>query len=320
MRALVIRFSALGDVVQTTAVVEILTRLGYAVDYLTDTLFAPLLAPDPRLQRVFHFPRRDRRARARVLAEIASRGPYDLLLDLHGKLLSRWVALRLPARRKISLRKASLLRRMWIRRGRLPDREVPMVMRMWQALRRVEPRVPFSPPILRARYPSPLEEPGVVVVPFAARPLRNWPALYAYRLAAQLEEAGIPATLAGQGPIVDWPVPARNLMNETDLPHYAGLLQRARLVVTVDTSAAHMAAAFGVPVVELWGPTHPRLGMRPMGRGPVFSLGLPLSCRPCSLHGEGTCRRGDHACLRDLEPGRVFSLVRTLLKEKTSCV
>ena len=319
MRVLVIRFSALGDIVQTTAVVEALHRLGHTPDYLTDTAFAPLLEPDPRLGRVFHFLRKSRDRMAEVQRAVAARGPYDLVLDLHGKLLSRWLGLRVPARRRITLRKASLRRRMWIRRSRLPEREVPMVMRMWQALRRAVPDAPFSPPVLRAAYPSPLEDPGVVVVPFAARPLRNWPALYAYRLASRLMDAGIPVTLAGQGPAMDWPDPKRNLLNATDLSHYAGLLQRARLVVTVDTSAAHLAAAFGVPVVELWGPTHPRLGMRPMGRGPVFSLGLSLPCRPCSLHGEGTCRRGDHACLRDLEPERVFSLVRTLLAEKAPC-
>jgi len=319
MRVLVIRFSALGDIVQTTAVVEALHRLGHTPDYLTDIAFAPLLEPDPRLGRVFGFPRENRDRMAAVQRAIAAQGPYDLILDLHGKLLSRWLGLRIPARRRITLRKASLRRRMGVRWGHLPKHEVPMVMRMWQALRQGVPDAPFSPPVLRATYPSPLEDPGVVVVPFGARPLRSWPALHAHGLASRLMDAGIPATLAGQGPPMDWPDPERNLLNATDLPHYAGLLQRARLVVTVDTSAAHLAAAFGVPVVELWGPTHPRLGMRPMGQGPVFSLGLSLACRPCSLHGEGTCRRGDHACLRDLGPDRVFALVRTLLVEKAPC-
>lgn len=188
-----------------------------------------------------------------------------------------------------------------------------MTLRMHAALRRIRPDAPFSPPRLLASYPSPHDDPGVVIVPFGGRPLRNWPAVHAYRLAVDLTEQGVPATLAGQGPWMDWPDSSRNFLNQTDLRNFVGLLQRARLVVTVDTSAAHIAAALGVPVVELWGPTHPVLGMRPVGRGPVFSLGLPLACRPCSLHGEGVCRRGDHACLRDLEPERVGNLVRTVL-------
>lgn len=319
MKALVIRFSALGDVVQTTGVVESLHRMGYRVHYLTDSAFAPLLEGDPRIERLAHFPRTSREGMEGVLRHLARESPYDLLLDLHGKILSRWVGLRVPARRKVTLRKASLQRRWWLLRRRFPPRELSMSLRMHATLRRAHPDAPYFPPRLVASYPTPLEEPGIVIVPFGGRPLRNWPALYAYRLARRLQEAGIPATLAGQGPSMDWPDPGRNMLNRTDLLNYAGLLQRARVVVTVDTSAAHLAAAMGVPVVELWGPTHPVLGMRPVGRGPVFSLGLPLPCRPCSLHGEGTCRRGDHACLRDLEPERVFSFVRKLLEVRTLC-
>ncbi len=310
-KALLIRLSALGDVVQTTAVVEALHRAGWTLHYLTDTALAPLLEPDPRIHRVWHFPRREGLRAAREVLTTLKRESFDLIADLHAKPLTRWLASRIPARHRVRIARASLRRRWWVYRRRLPRYEIPMSLRMHASLQRVL-RLPFAPPRLLPLYPSPLPDPGVVIVPFTARPLRDWPALYAYRLAQMLERQGIPATLAGQGPSLPWPTPHRNLLNRTDLLQYVGLIQQARVVVTMDTSASHIAAALGIPTVVLWGPTHPRLGMRPVARAPLFALGLPLPCRPCSVHGSGRCRLHHHACLRDLTPERVVGLIRIL--------
>jgi len=34
-----------------------------------------------------------------------------------------------------------------------------------------------------------------------------------------------------------------------------------------------------------------------------------LECRPCTVYGKGTCRRGDHACMNWLTPQIVFSRI-----------
>ena len=53
-----------------------------------------------------------------------------------------------------------------------------------------------------------------------------------------------------QHPVVD-------LSGELDLLSLGALLQRARLLVTIDSAPMHLAAAFGTPQVALFGPTNP---------------------------------------------------------------
>src|SRR5262249_52159129 len=49
--------------------------------------------------------------------------------------------------------------------------------------------------------------------------------------------------------------PARVLCGETTLPELVGVLSRLRLLVTNDSGPMHVAAALGVPLVAVFGPT-----------------------------------------------------------------
>ena len=51
--------------------------------------------------------------------------------------------------------------------------------------------------------------------------------------------------------------PARDLAGKIDLPTFAAFIARARLCVSCDTGAVHLAAAARTPQVALFGPTNP---------------------------------------------------------------
>ena len=51
--------------------------------------------------------------------------------------------------------------------------------------------------------------------------------------------------------------PARDLAGKIDLATFAAVIARARLCVSCDTGAVHLAAAFRTPQVALFGPTNP---------------------------------------------------------------
>ncbi len=51
--------------------------------------------------------------------------------------------------------------------------------------------------------------------------------------------------------------PVIDLSGKLDLLSLGALLQRARLLVTIDSAPMHLAAAFGTPQVALFGPTNP---------------------------------------------------------------
>jgi heptosyltransferase-3 len=78
-------------------------------------------------------------------------------------------------------------------------------------------------------------------------------------------------------------VPVINLVGQTTLTELAAVLERAALFVGVDSAPMHMAAALGVPVVALFGPSGEH-HWGPWGEGHVVVAGQYL-CRPCGRDG-----------------------------------
>ncbi|MCB9652767.1 MAG: glycosyltransferase family 9 protein [Deltaproteobacteria bacterium] len=114
MRVLLIRLSALGDVILTEPVIRALRTLGATtIDLVTDVRFASLMARATDVDRVVGY---DFRVQARGLRGVASVAreigdvPYDWILDLQNKVRTRLLARRVPARHRMVLRKRSLSR------------------------------------------------------------------------------------------------------------------------------------------------------------------------------------------------------------------
>jgi heptosyltransferase-2 len=105
------------------------------------------------------------------------------------------------------------------------------------------------------------------------------------------------------------PVPARVLCGETTLGELVGVLSRLLLLLTNDSGPMHLAAALGVRVVAVFGPTDWR------ETGPVGPrqrlLREPVHCSPCLLR---ECPI-DHRCMRRVAVDRVVAEARALLAE-----
>jgi heptosyltransferase-2 len=80
------------------------------------------------------------------------------------------------------------------------------------------------------------------------------------------------------------------------------------LLVTTDSGPRHFAAAFDVPVVSLFGPTHVRWSYTHYDK--EFHLQIPVDCGPCQRR---TCPLGHHKCMRDLSVEQVYQAVRQAL-------
>jgi heptosyltransferase-2 len=97
-----------------------------------------------------------------------------------------------------------------------------------------------------------------------------------------------------------------NAIGHTDLPVLVGLVGRCRALLSNDSGAMHIAAALGVPVTALFGPTDER-ATSPLG--PHEVLTAPVFCRPCHLR---ECPI-DHRCMLRIETDRVFATLHRRL-------
>jgi heptosyltransferase-1 len=105
-----------------------------------------------------------------------------------------------------------------------------------------------------------------VLVPGSAREDKRWPVERFAALADRISSRfGLSLVAAGNISEVDLVnrlkgfanVSVVNLAGQTSLKELVALLKDARLVVSGDTGPGHIAAALGVPVVLIFGPTNP---------------------------------------------------------------
>ncbi len=85
------------------------------------------------------------------------------------------------------------------------------------------------------------------------------------------------AALPGDVPVIDL---SGDLVGAIDLPILAAILQRCELFITGDTGPMHLAAAAGVPVVAVFGPSAPARYAPLTGDHRVVRIDLP--CAPCN--------------------------------------
>jgi len=93
-----------------------------------------------------------------------------------------------------------------------------------------------------------------------------------------------------------------DLSEETlDLGGLKELIRRCSLMVANDTGPCHIAAAFGVSLVTLFGPTDPR--WTATGYGQEIRLRKDIGCGPCQ---EKICVKQEHCCMEAISVEEVF--------------
>lgn len=173
-----------------------------------------------------------------------------------------------------------------------------------------------------------LEAGYLVLCPFTTRPQKHWLEPRWAALADRLRrELGLPAVLLGgpadraaaarireQAPAglpAGLPVgPAagiRDLVGATSLLEAAAMIERAALVIGVDTGLGHMGIALRRPTLLLFGSTRPYLDT---GRPDARVLYHPLGCSPCRR--SPTCE-GRFMCMRLISVDECLAAAATLL-------
>jgi len=94
------------------------------------------------------------------------------------------------------------------------------------------------------------------------------------------------------------------------------LMSHLDVMLSMDSANMHMASLTGTPVVSVWGATHPYAGFLGWGQNQENAIGLDLPCRPCSIYGQKSCKRGDYACLNGISSDMIIGRIDKILTTK----
>jgi ADP-heptose:LPS heptosyltransferase len=95
-------------------------------------------------------------------------------------------------------------------------------------------------------------------------------------------------------------------------------LSRMDVMLSMDSANMHLASFAGVPVVSVWGATHPFAGFTGWRQAPENCVQIELACRPCSVFGNKSCYRGDYACMNIPEEFLIAQIEKNLSKKENS--
>jgi lipopolysaccharide heptosyltransferase I len=328
-RLLVVRLGSLGDLVHTLPAVSAIHRTfpRLEIDWLVDAVHQEFLALVPMLTSVVTLTAPNARGWVDVRRRLRARR-YDAALDFQGLVKSAALSRLSGATRVIgfdrtSLREpaAAILYRERVpvgRGGHVIQKNLRLAAAVGAEATTAEfPIRPVESAVLaaiQANDPSPF----ALLNPGAAWPNKRWPADRFGRLAAWLRDQHGLRSIAVWGPgeetlaraIAAASSGAAAAAPPTLLTDLVALSRAARLVVSGDTGPTHIAAAFGTPVVALFGPTDP------LRNGPWSPDDRSLSrYATCDCHYERRCRRtAEQWCLGSISEDEVREAVDARLK------
>lgn len=328
---LVLRFSAVGDVVLTAPAIEALRAAwpGARIVYAVKERLAHLVQQNPNVDEVVALrPGEGPWGYARRLRAVKP----TVVLDLHGKVRSRILRALIPGVRKV----------VWHKRDFRDTLPVKLALRPYHSSmlfadryhKAVEELVGRALPRGRLRYflgPDDVAEaeralrasgidllrPIFGLSPGANWETKRWPAERFAGLARRALAAGV--QVAVQGSEAEAPLGASiaqlapgtvDLCGKLDLRALGGFIARCAAFAANDSGPMHIARALGVPTLAFFGSTDPAM-FDFTGHQLLFA---GVECSPCSFFGRRRCPRGHFRCMLDLDEDRAWSALEPLLR------
>ncbi len=342
MNILIVKLSAIGDVIHTLPSLSAIRRLypQAHITWVVEQAASDLVMNHPLLDRTLVLSRKSwmadirngrihsaRQGFSTFIAELRSRS-YDLVIDFHGLLKSALVVLFSSGKRKLGYDSWQELSGLFYNEKIPEDLNKHAVERYLDFTRYLGAAddVPefVLPPLTdeREKQLSALlaqhhlkDKKFIAVSPVALWDTKLWDdGKFAVLADTMASKWGLPIVFTGGQPkpldaiILRMKVPAINLGGQTSLTQAARLYKKALTVVTTDSGPMHLAAAVGTPVVALFGPTDPRR-TGPYGTGHEI-VRTGIDCSPCFSKKCRTCQ-----CMKDISPQQVLAAVERILKK-----
>lgn len=346
MRILVIQTAFLGDVALTTVLFRALTaRFGKnaSIHVVTTPQGKELLSGLTGVT-AYSLDKKNKGLRE-GLAEIRhalGAEPFDLAISVHRSLRSLWLGYSVKAKRRIAFRSfwSRLLGYETVEYPKYSDEThyVDKVLKLFgplgepmarierQPLLAVQPTDALSTRDKLARLDT--ASGYIVLSPFSVWGTKVW-------FADRFAQLGISLAKKYRLPIVIIGSPASNeriigatiaekiqasgaqalsVAGETSIGELKEVIRGANLLVANDSAPVHVAAAFDVPTVAVFGPTVRKWGFFPLSTRSIVVERLDVACRPCHIHGPERCPQRHFKCMDQIEVADVAQAVENLMR------
>jgi len=333
MRILVIRLSAMGDVALTAPAISGMKALypDAEIVILTQPLFksfftdTELFLPDLKGRHKGFL------GIIRIFIELRKTGKFDHVIDLHNVIRSRILGL------LFWFTGATVT---VIDKGRDEKRRLIKGLEKKQLKHSVEryletfERAGFGVSTTDSPWIRPSESAfaqlselfenektiNIGVAPFAKHPLKTWSIKYTEKLLELISnERNVKFWLfGGKEDEAELEVLAVKLGNaycfagKHTLDVELAAISKLDFMIAMDSSNMHLAALVSTKVISIWCATDPLAGFGAWRQPENYSIRISteeLTCRPCTVFGKGSCRRGDFACMEMLTPEIVYDRI-----------
>jgi ADP-heptose:LPS heptosyltransferase len=327
---LVFRFSSLGDVAMTVPVIRLLLRQHpqLEVTVVSTEFMRPFFEGEGRL----HFFAADLKGRHRGIGglfrlsrELARLNTFTGLADLHNVLRTKLLRIFLRAVRfpQMTIDKGRREKRELTRPVNKQLRPLPSTFQRYaEVFRRLGYSVELDVEQGRRAKPAAVRGAGprgarVGIAPFAQFDEKVYPPekmqevirllcqqeyIQIFLFGGKEDRETLQSWAAGHPALI-------NMAGRVSFREELDLIATLDLMVSMDSANMHLASLYGVPVVSIWGGTHPWLGFYGWGQDPADAVQVELDCRPSSVFGNKPCPRGDKACMHRISPLSVYDRI-----------
>ncbi len=101
---------------------------------------------------------------------------------------------------------------------------------------------------------------------------------------------------------------------KTNLKEFCYIISKSKVLISNDSSPIHVASAFDIPTVAIFGATIPEFGYTPLSSKQFISEIKNLDCRPCGIHGGRVCPKQHFRCMREQDPKLIFEALLKILE------
>lgn len=344
-RILIIRFSSIGDIVLASPLIRaVRARFPTAqIDFVTKAAYAELVRSHHALNYTFTYDSGTGFDGLRALKRRLAEERYDLIIDLHNSLRSRFLRSLRGVRDIVVVDKRVLERTALVKFKKNLYREVvPVADRYLETVApwgiandgkglelHITDEVLFGVNARMARLKLHRFEAAFGLCPGARHRTKRWPA-------ERYAEAGIRLVKETDGVVLIFggpedresaaaiaaaigseagPERVINLAGELSIMETAAAFEYVDAVVTNDSGLMHVAAARHRPLVAVFGSTVREFGFFPVHSEATVLEVAGLDCRPCSHIGRAECPEGHMRCLAETT---VETVVQSVLERRAA--